>query len=115
MEATPFEQAGEVAVATKWTGDAAVADPFVETVALVGDETYTPATAGKAKKMQAQTQNEFPIRIDDSGRYFSVKRARNEFLACPKGTAKLPGFYVWPQGAANEKALRQQSEVHTGM
>jgi hypothetical protein len=50
MEATPFEHAGDVARATKWTGETALALPEVETLAAPGDETYTPASAGNENK-----------------------------------------------------------------
>jgi hypothetical protein len=90
-----------------------VALPVVVTVALVGDETYTPANAGSAKKMQAATRKWFPIRMNNSGRVIGP-RARNGFT-CPKGTAKLPGFYVRQRAVTNEKARQRQSEVHTGM
>jgi hypothetical protein len=60
MVATPFEQAGDVAWATKWTGETLEAVPLVETVAWDGEVTYTPAYAGKvAVKRHAIVQN-FP-------------------------------------------------------
>jgi len=46
MEATPFEHAGEVPLATKCTGEAPVAVPEVATLAAAGDVTYTPARDG---------------------------------------------------------------------
>ena len=47
MARTPFEHAGEVAVATKWTGERAEVVVGLETVALAGSVTYTPANAGR--------------------------------------------------------------------
>lgn len=49
MELTPPLQAGEFAVATKWTGEVAEALPEVETVAVVGDDTKTPANDGSER------------------------------------------------------------------
>jgi hypothetical protein len=60
IPATPFEQSGDVAVATKWTGERLEPVPLVETVALDGEVTYTPAYAGKlAVKRHTIVQN-FP-------------------------------------------------------
>jgi hypothetical protein len=48
MEATPFEHAGELPVATKWTGEAGV-------LPLPGDDTVTPANAGRVKTEHKHT------------------------------------------------------------
>src|SRR5260370_41197159 len=48
MEATPFEQAGELAPATKWTGEPTVAP-------LPGLETVTPAKTGNANTTDKHT------------------------------------------------------------
>jgi hypothetical protein len=46
MDLTPPEQAGELAVATKCTGEPEEAVPGLLTLALAGDETQTPAKDG---------------------------------------------------------------------
>jgi hypothetical protein len=40
-------------LATKWTGDAAVVLPELETVAVAGEETYTPAKAVGMKNVKS--------------------------------------------------------------
>jgi len=61
--------------------------PELLTVALAGEETYTPATAGRENKVQAAIQKKFPVRIESSGRYLVNVleidlRARKEQLSC---------------------------------
>jgi hypothetical protein len=64
MEATPLAHEGEVAVATKWTGEPAV-------VPLDGELTETPANAGTAKIANRHTATEsFPKFISKSPAYF---------------------------------------------
>jgi len=48
MAATPFEHAGELALATKWTGEPDV-------LPLEGELTETPATAGSASNAHRHT------------------------------------------------------------
>jgi len=66
--ATPFEQAGDVAVAVKWTGETLEPVPLAETVARDGEITYTPAYAGKVAVKRHTTVQNFPNSISKTPR-----------------------------------------------
>jgi hypothetical protein len=51
IAATPFEHAGELPVATKWTGE-------LDVVPFAGEETVTTEKAGNAKKNRHTTERE---------------------------------------------------------
>ena len=71
--ATPFEHA-ELPVATKWTGEP-------EVLPLPGEDTLTPANAGKAKMHRHTTTWNFTKLIPTSP-VFWVKRLRRAQLNC---------------------------------
>jgi hypothetical protein len=71
IEATPFEHAGELALATKWTGEPEVAP-------LEGEVTETPANAGSAKIAHRHTTTKnFPEFISKSPASFLKIAARS--------------------------------------
>jgi hypothetical protein len=71
IDATPFEQLGELAVATKWTGEPDV-------LPLEGELTDTPATAGSVKMAHRHTATKsFPEFISKSPASFLEIAARS--------------------------------------
>jgi len=81
MEPTPFEQAGEVAVATKCMGEAPVAVPEVATLALAGDDTYTPARDGTVIAMQTNR------RAEAFERFILASPAKSFRLGCSRSAS----------------------------
>jgi len=74
IAATPFEHAGELALATKWTGEPDV-------LPLEGELTETPATAGSANIAHRHTTTEsFPQFISKSPAFLDNRR--EERLSC---------------------------------
>src|SRR3954467_2389992 len=71
---TPFEQAGELALATKWTSEPDV-------LPLEGELTETPAIAGSANIAQRHTTSKsFPE---------FISKSPASFRQSPRGAAKL--------------------------
>src|SRR5947207_6399929 len=82
---TPFEQAGELALATKWTGEPDV-------LPLDGELTETPATAGSANIAHRHTTTKsFPEFIAKSPASFrqSLRRAAKLLMDVRQGTTHV--------------------------
>jgi hypothetical protein len=90
---TPLEQAGEEALATKWTGEPTLAP-------LLGLFTVTPAMAGSTK-VHRQTSS-FPSFIELSPALSSGCKLRSE----------VEGILGRLLLTLNEKDCRKESEVH---
>jgi hypothetical protein len=72
---TPFEQAGELALATKWTGE-------LDVLPLEGELTDTPAIAGSAELAYRHTATKsFPT--------FILRSPASSLENSPRGAAKL--------------------------